>query len=115
MIEDASTAGVDKINNQIARENLRVDVINKSNDARIALSEKLEISGRKQELADAAVLKALSNVRLSITIDEAADVPVIKIMDSESGEEIMQIPAEHSLNISRSIKAAVGSIYDKSA
>jgi uncharacterized FlaG/YvyC family protein len=60
-------------------------------------------------------LKALSNVRLSITIDESADLPVIKIFDSESGDEIMQVPAEHSLNISRSIKAAVGSIFDKSA
>ena len=65
--------------------------------------------------SEAAVLKRLSNVKLAITIDESADLPVIKIFDSESGEEIIQVPAEHSLNISKTIKAAVGAIFDKRA
>lgn len=60
-------------------------------------------------------LKALGNVKLSISIDETKDLPVIKIFDSESGEELLQVPAEHSLNISRTIKAAVGAIFDKKA
>jgi uncharacterized FlaG/YvyC family protein len=69
----------------------------------------------EQVADDSAVLAALSSVKLAITIDESADLPVIKIFDSESGKEIVQVPAEHSLNISRSIKAAVGALFDKSA
>lgn len=61
------------------------------------------------------VLKALGNVKLSISIDETKDLPVIKIFDSQSGKELLQVPAEHSLNISRTIKAAVGAIFDKKA
>lgn len=64
---------------------------------------------------DDLTLKRLSNVKLSITIDESASLPVIKVFDSESGDEILQVPAEHSLNISRTIKAAVGAIFDKRA
>jgi len=64
---------------------------------------------------EASTLKRLSNVSLSIAIDDSADLPVIKIFDNESGDEILQVPAEHSLNISRTIKAALGAIFDKEA
>lgn len=60
-----------------------------------------------------AALKALGNVKLSITIDETEHLPVIKIFDSESGKELLQVPAEHSLNIARTIRAAVGAIFDE--
>lgn len=60
-------------------------------------------------------LKALGNVKLAITIDDSKNLPVIKIFDSESGEELLQVPAEHSLHISKTIKAAVGAIFDKKA
>lgn len=60
-------------------------------------------------------LKALGNVKLSITIDETERLPIIKIFDDETGKELLQIPAEHSLTISRAIKAAVGAIFDAKA
>lgn len=60
-------------------------------------------------------LKALGNVKLSISIDDTKQLPVIKIFDDETGEELIQIPAEHSLNLSRTIKAAVGAIFDTKA
>ena len=62
-----------------------------------------------------ANLKALGNVKLSISIDETKQLPVIKIFDDETGKELIQIPAEHALNISRTIKAAVGAIFDTKA
>jgi len=67
------------------------------------------------QAANKEILKQLSSVNLAITIDEAADMPVIKIFDADSGDQIVQVPAEHSLHISRSIKAAVGSIFDSTA
>lgn len=65
--------------------------------------------------ANNEILQRLSSVNLAITIDEVADMPVIKIFDADSGDQIVQVPAEHSLHISRSIKAAVGSIFDSTA
>ena len=78
------------------------------------------VDGRDRKAKGLAVvqdqaLKALGNVKLSISIDETKDLPVIKIFDGESGKELLQVPAEHSLNISRTIKAAVGAIFDKKA
>ena len=63
----------------------------------------------------ASAMKALGNVKLSISIDESERLPIIKIFDDETGKELLQIPAEHSLNISRTIKAAVGAIFDQKA
>jgi len=74
--------------------------------------------GRKEiarSVSQDQAIKALGNVKLSISIDETKELPVIKIFDSESGKELLQVPAEHSLNISRTIKAAVGAIFDKKA
>ena len=115
MVEDVAGVGADRIINVGVRENIKLDVATKKNESSEASVDSLRSSAINQASSESAVLKALSNVRLSITIDESADLPVIKIFDSESGDEIMQVPAEHSLNISRSIKAAVGSIFDKSA
>lgn len=72
-------------------------------------------SDKARPITQDQALKALGNVKLSITIDETKDLPVIKIFDSESGKELLQVPAEHSLNISRTIRAAVGAIFDKTA
>lgn len=69
-------------------------------------------AGSVDQLAN---LKALGNVKLSISIDETKQLPVIKIFDDETGKELIQIPAEHALNISRTIKAAVGAIFDTKA
>lgn len=63
----------------------------------------------------AANLRALGNVNLAITIDESSSLPVIKIFDKDTGGELLQVPAEHALNISRTIRAAVGAIFDQKA
>jgi len=70
-------------------------------------------SQKASEAPDAELISRLSSVKLAITIDEAADLPVIKIFDADSGDEILQVPAEHSLQISKTIKAAVGKIFDQ--
>lgn len=74
---------------------------------------KIGVSQKASEAPDAELISRLSSVKLAITIDEAADLPVIKIFDADSGDEILQVPAEHSLQISKTIKAAVGKIFDQ--
>ena len=70
------------------------------------------VSVERDDKSDKA-LQALGNVKLAITIDDSENLPVIKIFDSETGKELLQVPAEHSLHISKTIKAAVGAIFDK--
>ena len=63
----------------------------------------------------ASNLRALGAVSLNITIDQNSREPVIKIMNRETGEEILQIPAEHSLQISKTAKILAGMIFDLKA
>ena len=83
--------------------------------AKREFEQDLNQKGNIRPVTQDQALKALGNVKLSISIDETKDLPVIKIFDSETGKELLQVPAEHSLNISRTIKAAVGAIFDKKA
>lgn len=82
---------------------------------RASLNEEIEPAVKKDQVDQLANLKALGNVKLSISIDDTKQLPIIKIFDDETGKELIQIPAEHALNISRTIKAAVGAIFDTKA
>jgi|GEM_PF-1607349 len=78
-------------------------------------NEKTDPVVKIDQVDQLANLKALGNVKLSISIDDTKQLPIIKIFDDETGKELIQIPAEHALNISRTIKAAVGAIFDTKA
>ena len=80
-----------------------------------SLNVDVDSSANIDRVDQLANLKALGNVKLSISIDDTKQLPVIKIFDDETGKELIQIPAEHALNISRTIKAAVGAIFDTKA
>jgi len=58
-------------------------------------------------------LKALGSVRMGILLDQASKKPIIKIFDKESGQEILQIPAKHSLRIADTVEIVRGLIFDK--
>lgn len=58
-------------------------------------------------------IRRLGNVKLAISIDETANQPVIRIFDQESGNEMIQIPAEYSLTISQTIQTIAGALFDK--
>ncbi len=74
---ESAVAERSKINNEANLPNT-----NQRDSVRDASAETTE--------SEAKVLKRLSNVKLAITIDESADLPVIKIFDSESGQEIIR-------------------------
>ena len=80
-----------------------------------SLNVDVDSAANVDRVSQLANLKALGNVKLSISIDDTKQLPVIKIFDDETGKEMIKIPAEHALNISRTIKAAVGAIFDTKA
>jgi uncharacterized FlaG/YvyC family protein len=52
-------------------------------------------------------------VKMGIFLEQGADQPVIKIFNKESGEEIFQIPAKHSIHIANTVEIVRGLIFDK--
>jgi uncharacterized FlaG/YvyC family protein len=75
-------------------------------------AKRFETSARSNvELSDQ--IRRLGNVKLAISIDETANQPVIRIFDQESGNEMIQIPAEYSLTISQTIQTIAGALFDK--
>jgi len=89
--------------------------IRSADRAQVLPNEKTDPVVKIDQVDQLANLKALGNVKLSISIDDTKQLPIIKIFDDETGKELIQIPAEHALNISRTIKAAVGAIFDTKA
>jgi uncharacterized FlaG/YvyC family protein len=112
---DGSRA-VDTATTQTQRKQTNQVLENRSTDrAQASLNKGTESVAKKDQVDQLANLKALGNVKLSISIDDTKQLPIIKIFDDETGKELIQIPAEHALNISRTIKAAVGAIFDTKA
>ena len=60
-----------------------------------------------------AALRAVGSVKMGIFLEQGADQPVIKIFNKESGEEIFQIPAKHSIHIANTVEIVRGLIFDK--
>ncbi|MDC0380003.1 flagellar protein FlaG [Litorivicinus sp.] len=58
-------------------------------------------------------LRAVGSVKMGIFLEQGADQPVIKIFNKESGEEIFQIPAKHSIHIANTVEVVRGLIFDK--
>ena len=58
-------------------------------------------------------LRAVGSVKMGIFLEQGSDQPVIKIFNKESGEEIFQIPAKHSLHIANTVEIVKGLIFDK--
>ena len=112
---DGSRA-VDTATTQTQLKQTNQDLKIRSADRAQALpNEKTDPVVKIDQVDQLANLKALGNVKLSISIDDTKQLPIIKIFDDETGKELIQIPAEHALNISRTIKAAVGAIFDTKA
>ena len=58
-------------------------------------------------------LREVGAVKMGIFLEQGADQPVIKIFNKESGEEIFQIPAKHSIHIANTVEIVRGLIFDK--
>lgn len=112
---DQNVARVGSLPSQQAASVSKAKDITKTSGVQLGANSDSVQFERSRLVSQDQALKALGSVKLSISIDETKDLPVIKVFDSDSGKELLQVPAEHSLNISRTIKAAVGAIFDKKA
>jgi len=55
------------------------------------------------------------STRLSFTYDSKAERNIIRIVDSETGKVIRQIPPEEMIRLSEHIKEVIGALVDKHA
>ena len=91
----------------------KVDSARSSTSADVASLSQRTIDGA--ELGQSRLLKKISNVDIAISIDDASLPPVVRIVDSTTGDEIAQIPTDTSVAIQKSVDELIGLIFDKKA
>lgn len=109
MVVDAGSASITKHDRTVPRVSQRYDTVTKQSGSSIKLSPEEQVVVTKLDSG----LKALGAVRLGISLDESSKKPVIKIFDNKTGEEVLQIPAKHSLHIANTVELVRGLIFDK--
>lgn len=57
----------------------------------------------------------LFNHKLKFEVDERSDNVIVKIVDSQSGETIRQIPPEDMLNMKARLNEVLGMMFDEKA
>jgi len=114
VLDGSRAMGTATTQTQLKQTNQDLEILS-ADRAQALPNEKTDPVVKIDQVDQLANLKALGNVKLSISIDDTKQLPIIKIFDDETGKELIQIPAEHALNISRTIKAAVGAIFDTKA
>lgn len=70
-----------------------------------------------QQAVDQAnkVLQAKTSNELQFSVDKSTDIPVVKMINQQTGETLLQFPSEAMLQIARSIDRATGAIIRKQA
>lgn len=66
-----------------------------------ALTEEPSIGDMVEEINKSSVIR---NTSLQFVFDEKGDPPVVKVMDTESGEKIRQIPSELAVKLAKAIE-----------
>ncbi len=102
-VSSRSTVGSSRV---LDAQQISAQAVDSGNDNDAATDSDLDLEVSAQ-------IRRLGNVKLAISIDESANQPVIRIFDQESGNEMIQIPAEYSLTISQTIQTIAGALFDK--
>jgi flagellar protein FlaG len=70
-----------------------------------------------QQAVDQAnkVLQVKTSNELQFSVDKSTDIPVVKMINQQTGETLMQFPSDAMLQIARSIDRATGAIIRKQA
>ena len=106
---DAKTNSSLMVSDQRVSHEATASSKSRQTDVATSLTEAERVTVRKLD----AALKAVGSVKMAIFLDQGSDQPVIKIFNKESGEEILQIPAKHSLHIANTVEIVKGLIFDK--
>ena len=67
-----------------------------------------------QSIEQIQVMMDLRNRSVEFTTDESSGVRVVKVVDSNSGDVIRQMPAEELLSFMRNLTRMLGTFIDKS-
>ena len=97
----------------VTMQGKQVDSVRSSAKVDINASAQKNMDGA--ELGQSRLLKKISNVDIAISIDDSSLPPVVRIMDSATGDEIAQIPTDTSVAIQKSVDELIGLIFDKKA
>ena len=83
---------------------------------KIEAASQATINNRPREsVTTDSLLRKISGLEISISIDDESLPPVVRIFDKSSGSEIVQIPTSTSLAIQKSVDRLIGVIFDKKA
>lgn len=105
-----STAGLDKINNELAEDNNLVLTPEESTAEEAEKRDKL--TSKVAQLND---YTQLINREIQFSVDEATDRTVVKVIDSKTDEVIRQIPSEEVLRIAESMENFSGMLLQEQA
>lgn len=106
---DVGTNGGPKLSDQNGSREAAINSNDRQIDASTHLTESERVTVRKLD----AALTAVGSVKMGIFLEQGSGEPIIKIFNKESGEEIFQIPAKHSLHIANTVEIVKGLIFDK--
>ena len=106
---DVGANGGPKLGDQSGSREAAINSNDRQTDASTHLTESERVTVRKLD----AALTAVGSVNMGIFLEQGSGQPIIKIFNKESGEEIFQIPAKHSLHIANTVEFVKGLIFDK--
>jgi flagellar protein FlaG len=79
-----------------------------------ATSQNVSQKELDQSIAQIQVMMDLRNRSVEFTTDESSGARVVKVVDSNSGDVIRQMPAEELLSFMRNLTRMLGTFIDKS-
>lgn len=84
--------------------------------------QRFDVVAEKKEPSEEQVKSAIEdlnstlkflNVKRQFEINKDVDKVVVKIIDTEKNEVVMQIPSEEALKLSKNVKEMIGLLFDK--
>ncbi|MCK7458052.1 flagellar protein FlaG [Idiomarina aminovorans] len=87
-----------------------IDAVSKVQDKVAETIDKAQLNQQTEEpnvrdmVAQINKSPAIRNTSLQFVFDEKGDPPVVKVMDTESGEKIRQIPSELGVKLAKAIE-----------
>lgn len=79
------------------------------------VSERENTKKLQEVVAELNRVMGFSNTKIAFTVDRASKKTVIKVINTNSGEVIRQIPLEEAVKLTQHVESLTGIIYDGSA
>lgn len=109
-----SFQGADAVKDVANNGNIKPSLMKAENPAE---KKQDEISKEKVEktVQSLETISQALNTRLSFSVDEKTGRNIIRVLDSETGDLIRQIPAQEMLDIVSKLRGVIGVLFDEEA